>query len=354
MDFRYQSYQQRVSFSRGSGIRDLRSAAERLSATRLALIASPSAAAWAERAVDGLNVVIRVSEVTVHVPADVADRARAAIAGETADAIVAVGGGSAIGLAKAVALTSGLPIVAVPTTYSGSEITPVWGITEAGRKRTGQDLRVVPREVVYDVELTERLPPGMTVESALNGLAHCIDGLWSPTANPIDDALAGEGIRQLFTGLRQIDRDTIPRSARESLLFGGFLAGSVLAGAGTGIHHKICHVIGGATGLPHAALHAVVLPFVIAFNVPFAPGAAKRIAASIEDRDITGSFEDLYHRVQAPRSLRQLGAAEADVAALAEDVLAAIPPSNPRPVDLDSVRGLLAAAWAGSPWENVN
>ncbi|MFD5543144.1 maleylacetate reductase, partial [Streptomyces sp. NPDC127079] len=270
------------------------------------------------------------------------------------DLLVAVGGGSAIGLAKAVALTSGLPIVAVPTTYAGSEVTPVWGLTANGVKRTGTDSRVLPVEVVYDAELTVGLPARLSVESALNGLAHCVDSLWAPGTNPVNTALGTDAIRVLADGLRAIDGDRVPHEARRDLLLGAYLAGSAFASAGSGMHHKVCHVLGGAFGLPHAALHAAVLPYVLAYNVPSAPEAAERIARSLGSVDALEGMADLYDRTSSRRPLRDLGLSREDIAAVADRVLAAVPASNPRPVDIATVTHLLTAAWRGAPWREIS
>jgi alcohol dehydrogenase class IV len=354
MQFEHQTLAQHVSFSAGNGPQDLAAAVRRTGATRAFLIVSRSSAGWADTATARLPIVGRFREVLAHVPAGLAHRARAAAAMASADLVIAVGGGSAVGLAKAVALTNGLPIVAVPTTYAGSEVTAVWGLTENGVKRTGTDRRVLPVEVIYDTELTAALPTQLSTESALNGLAHCIDGLWAPGADPVNTALGADGIRILARGLRAIDGGRIPPAAREDLLLGAYLAGSAFASAGPGMHHKICHVLGGAFGLPHAALDAAVLPYVLAFNLPGAPAAAERIARSLETAHPLDGLSDLYDRTSAPRRLRDLGLSSEDVTEVSDRVLAEIPASNPRPVDITSVRHLLTAAWRGAPWQEVS
>ncbi|WP_345562368.1 maleylacetate reductase [Streptomyces plumbiresistens] len=353
-DFQHQTLAQHVSFSTGAGPRDLAAAVTRAGATRAFLIVSGSSAEWADAATARLPIAYRFGEILAHVPADLADRARIAAAKVDADLLIAVGGGSAIGLAKAVTLTNGLPIVAVPTTYAGSEVTPVWGLTDNGVKRTGTDSCVLPVEVVYDTELTARLPARLSVESALNGLAHCIDGLWAPGANPVNTALGTDAIRMLADGLRAIDGDKVQPAARRDLLLGAYLAGSAFASAGSGMHHKVCHVLGGAFGLPHAALHAAVLPYILAFNAPSAPAAAERVARSLGTADALEGMANLYDRTSSHRALRDLGLSREDIAIVADRVLAAIPASNPRPVDIATVRHLLTAAWWGAPWREVS
>lgn len=353
-DFQHRTLAQHVSFSTGGGRRDMIAAVTRTGATRAFLIASRTSAEWAETATARLPIAHRFGETLVHVPVDLAERARAAAATAGADLLIAVGGGSAIGLAKAVALTHGLPIVAVPTTYAGSEVTPVWGVTDDGVKRTGTDSRVLPVEVVYDTELTTDLPVRLSVESALNGLAHCVDGLWAPGANPVNTALGTDAIRVLADGLRAIDGVKVPSAARRDLLLGAYLAGSAFASAGSGMHHKVCHVLGGAFGLPHAALHAAVLPYILAFNARSAPAAAERIARSLGTADALEGMADLYDRTSSRRALRDLGLSREDITVVADRVLAAVPASNPRPVDIATVTHLLTAAWWGAPWQEVS
>jgi alcohol dehydrogenase class IV len=284
----------------------------------------------------------------MHVPADVAGQAREAAKEHGADALLSVGGGSATGLAKAVALTSGLPVIAVPTTYAGSEATSVWGLTEGARKTTGVDARVLPRVIVYDAELTVSLPVPVSVASGLNALAHCVDAMWGPAADPIDRALASEGIRALASGLPRVVADPAGLAGREQVLYAAYLSAAAFASAGSGLHHKICHVLGGAYNLPHAQTHAVVLPYVLAFNGPAAPEAEERIAAALGAGRALDGLEALRRELGAPRALRDYGFAESDIPAAAEAILPRVPPGNPRPVTAGDLRRLLRAAWQGA------
>jgi maleylacetate reductase len=278
------------------------------------------------------------TEVTQHVPVALAGRARAAADEHGIDVVVAIGGGSAVGLAKAIALDRPVRIVAVPTTYAGSEATNVWGLTDAGGKRTGTDDRVLPDTVVYDPALVASLPPALAAASALNAVAHCVDSFWGPAADPLDAALAAEGLRALAGGLRHPDP--------AALQYGCYLAAVAFASAGSGLHHKICHVLGGRFDLPHAATHAIVLPYVLAYNAPAAPAAAARVTAALGVADAVAGLRDLNRH--APRALHEIGLREADLPAAVEAVLPAVPPSNPRPVDAAALERLLRAAWAGA------
>lgn len=266
--------------------------------------------------------------VRVHVPAGLAESARARARSLRADCLVAVGGGSAVGLAKAVAATEALPIVAVPTTYAGSELTEVWGITEDGRKRTARNAAVAPRVVVYDPELTSTLPARVTAASGMNALAHCVEALWGPRATPVTDAFAGEGMRLLATGLRRAVASPLDPDARADALAGAWLAGESFA-AGGGLHHTLCHVLGGRFDLPHAELHAALLPYVARYLLPAAPAAGRRIAEALRVDDAAAGLFALQAELGAPGTLTELGLSLGDArtgAALAASQL----PDRPR------------------------
>ncbi|WP_229074930.1 maleylacetate reductase [Actinoplanes sp. DH11] len=335
--FTHETLPQRVVFAAGRAAAVLADETARLGARPL-LIGS-------DRAPVTLPGAARFTEVAEHVPAEVAARARAAAATHDADVLVSVGGGSATGLAKVVALSTGLPIVAVPTTYAGSEATPVWGMTENGHKTTGVDARVLPRTVVYDAALTLSLPAGLSVASGLNALAHCVDAMWAPRADPINQGLALDGIRALRDGLPRIVAEPGGLDGREQTLLGAYLAGAAFASAGSGLHHKICHVLGGMAGLPHAQTHAVLLPYVLAFNEK---AAGERLAQAFGAASAMDGLLRLYAVTRPPRALRDLGLREADIPAVVDAVLPVVPPGNPVPVTAADLSALLHRAWAGN------
>lgn len=337
---------QRVHFAPGAVAARLAEEVERLCAGPVMVIAGAGERELADRVVGQLPDVTRYEDVVMHVPADVAERARAAAAG--AEALVSVGGGSTTGLAKAVALTTGLPIVAVPTTYAGSEATSVWGLTENARKTTGSDPRVLPRAVIYDAELTRSLPTDLSMASGLNALAHCVDSMWAPSVDPIDAALATEGIRALQDGLPRVVDDPTDLEGRQATLYGAYLSAVVFSSAGSGLHHKICHVLGGTFNLPHAQTHAVVLPYVLALNAPNAPGAAARIGRGFGSEDALVGLQRLRARLDAPRALRDYGLKESDLASAVGPILAAAPADNPTPLTPDLIADLLRDAWRGA------
>jgi alcohol dehydrogenase class IV len=336
---------QRVRFAPGEAAGAVAEEVRRLEATRVMAIASD--AGRAAPVLAGVPVEVWHTEVAMHVPVEVAERARAVAAEHEADALVSVGGGSTTGLAKAVALTTGLPIVAVPTTYAGSEATDVWGLTEGGRKTTGVDRRVLPRVIVYDASLMLGLPVAVSVASGLNALAHCVDAMWGPRADPINRSLALEGIRGLRAGLPRVLEDPMEIGGREQTSYGAYLAAVAFASAGSGLHHKVCHVLGGMFDLPHAETHAVVLPYVLALNAPAAPDLAVPMAQAFGADTALGGLLALRDELGAPRSLRELGLAEADLPRAVGPIVEAAPSDNPAPVTSETVEALLRAAWEG-------
>jgi maleylacetate reductase len=326
----------RIVFGAGSFER----LAEELEPRRWLIVHGGSQAAAAERLAGrlGERCAGAFGEVRRHVPAELAERARARFAALGADGLVAIGGGSAIGLAKAIALTARAPIVAVPTTFAGSEMTAVYGLTAEGRKRTGRDEAVRPRTVVYDPELSRGLPREVAGPSAMNALAHCVDALWATGATPVSTLLAEGGARALREGLDAGDH--------ERLLYGAALAGWTFGVVGGALHHRICHLLGGAFDLPHAETHSAVLSHVTALNAPAAPEAAARLAAALGAGDLAGGVFDLARRSGAPTGLRELGLDAAEIDSVVPDVVE-LAAGNPVPLDERAARDLLRRAWAG-------
>jgi maleylacetate reductase len=343
----------RVLFGAGALDR-LPALVDALGARRVLVVASAGRPALVARiaALLGARYAGAETRAAMHVPAAVADAVGADVARTGADLLLAVGGGSPIGLAKAVALGGGPPIVAVPTTYAGSEMTPIWGVTRDGGKTTGRDERVRPRAVLYDPTLTLDLPPRTSGPSALNAVAHCIEALYAADATPLTALAAAEGLRALAASLPRVVRVPADLAARTEALHGAWLAGLALGASTMGLHHKLCHVLGGSFGLPHAETHAVVLPHAAAYNADAAPAAMAAAAGALGGGDVPAALHALVADVAAvtgaPASLRALGLREADLAHAAE-IAAAHPYPNPRPVRADAVRALLGRAWAGEP-----
>jgi maleylacetate reductase len=286
------------------------------------------------------------SDVEQHVPLEAAQRAWEAARAAGADCAVTLGGGSTTGFGKAIALEMGIPTVAIPTTYAGSEMTPIYGLTSEGRKRTGRDIRVLPRTVIYDPRLTLSLPPFLTGPSGMNALAHCVEALYAEEANPITSLMAEEGIRALVGGVPVCVAEPENLEARTEALYGAYLAGAALAVVGMALHHRICHVLGGTFGLPHGDVNSVVLPHVARFNAQAAPQALERAARAMGSDDAATALFDLAVRMGSPTTLAELGLGESDLDRVAE-ISVETPMWNPRPVSLADVRGLLDEAYHG-------
>jgi maleylacetate reductase len=321
--------------------------ADRLGAERVLLISTGSAAAAAARAAAALGPLVagRWSEVRSHVTSELAERAGQECSRLGCDLIISVGGGAATGLAKAVALRLGVPILAVPTTYAGSEVTTMWGITEGGAKTTGRSPRVLPKTVIYDPLLTLSLPPEQSAASGMNAVAHCIEGLYAPGANPVTALLALEGTRHMAAALPTVVAAPDDLDARSEALYAAYLGGLVMTEAGTSLHHKICHVLGGRYNLPHAMLHAIVLPQAVACVEARTPDPLSAAAALLGDGPAAASLYDLALKIGAPTTLSQLGMSLEDALAVAP--LAADAGSRADSFSPTDVASLLKNAFAG-------
>ncbi|MGP4007511.1 maleylacetate reductase and hydroxyquinol 1,2-dioxygenase domain-containing protein [Streptomyces sp. 4N124] len=339
----------RVIFGAGTLDR-VREEAERLGASRVMLLSGGSRALHKDterlREVLGELVTAEFAGAAMHTPVEVTEQALRLLRDRSVDCLVAIGGGSTTGLAKALAVRTDLPQVIVPTTYAGSEVTPVLGETVDGRKTTRSSPAILPETVVYDVELTLGLPVPATVTSGINALAHAVEALYSPDATPVTDAMAVEAVAAIGRALPALHDDPTDAEARAELLQAAWLAGMCLGAVGMGLHHKLCHTLGGAFGLPHAETHTVVLPHAMAYNAPAAPQAMERIARALSVPDAPAGVFDLIHRVGGPTSLRELGLAESDLDRAAE-LATAQPYPNPRELTRIGLAGLLRNAWQG-------
>ncbi|WP_426516799.1 maleylacetate reductase [Diaminobutyricibacter sp. McL0618] len=341
--FVFGSIPDQIVFEAGQARENVAREAARLNLSRVLLISSLRERGRAGEVAAGAPTVGHFTDVRQHVPIESAEAARSYALKLGVDGLLSVGGGSTTGTAKAIALTTGLPIIAVPTTYAGSEVTPVWGMTTAARKETGTDSRVLPASVVYDPRLLADLPKEIAVASALNAMAHCVEAYWAPRANPILSLFASSGIEALSRGLSTLDSDKEP--PQERLLFGALLAGLSFAGAGSGLHHKICHALGGAFDLPHAPLHAVILPHVLNFNAAAVPDVTAQIGVALGTLDPIAGLRELYARVGAPRTLKEIGLRKDQLDAAVEVVAARLPIDNPRPVTRGGIAEILGAAF---------
>lgn len=351
-NFVYTSQPARVVFGAGS-LSQLAREIDALGSTKALILSTPEQRASAERVADllGARAAGIFDRAVMHVPIETAREARELARQLGADCAVAIGGGSTTGLGKAIALDSGLPILAIPTTYAGSEMTPIYGITEGGLKKTGRDLRVLPRTVIYDPELTLSLPVGMSVTSGINAIAHAAEGLYATDGNPVMDLMAKEGIAAIARALPAIKKRADDVDARADALYGAWLCGTVLGHIGMALHHKLCHTLGGSFNLPHAETHTIVLPHALAYNAAAAPGAMQKIAEALDGNDKGSSAAqavfDLAKNNGAPVALRDIGMREADLDKACDIALQNQYP-NPRPLERKAIRQLLQDAFEGT------
>jgi len=345
--FIYNQLPGRVVFGTGA-LDHLPREIELLGAKHALVLSTPGQKARAQGLADrlGSRCAGVFPHAVMHVPIETAREARTQASRLGADCAVAFGGGSTIGLAKAIAMESWLPILAIPTTYSGSEMTAIHGITEAGIKRTGRDQGVLPRTVIYDPALTVGLPVAVTVTSACNAIAHAVEALYAQDCNPISSLMAEEGIHALAHGLPRVVKAPSDLDARSDCLYGAWLCGAVLGAVGMALHHKLCHVLGGTWNLPHAETHTVILPHAMAYNYAAARAAMRAVERALDVPQAAQGIYDLMKGLGAPLALRDIGMPETGLDRAAE-LATQQPYFNPRPVERAGIRALLDAAFHG-------
>ena len=296
----------------------------------------------------GARAVGLFAGARMHVPATTLDEASRLARDVQAKCTVSIGGGSTTGLGKALAAQYGLENVAIPTTYSGSEMTPIWGVTKSGRKVTDRDPRVVPTLTIYDPALTVSLPSGMSASSGLNALAQAVVNVATDRPNPIAAALGTEGIRVLAESLPLVVMEPNNLEARAGALYGCCVAGGAVGVGSTGLHHRLCHTLGGAFNTPHAETHAILLPHSVAYNATSAAAGTQKVADALGVRDCSLGIHELAKSLGVPTALKQLGVKESDLDRVTELALQASF-YNPEPVTADRIRALLQNAYEGSP-----
>jgi maleylacetate reductase len=348
--FVFQGTPSRVVFEWGA-LAKLPDELTKLGARRALILSTPEQRLLA----DQVNEVLKdrsagvCAQAVMHVPVEVARAAREMARELDADCCIAIGGGSTIGLGKAIALESSLPILAVPTTYAGSEMTPIFGLTEGRLKRTGRDARVLPRTVLYDPSLTLSLPPAISAASGINAMAHAVEALYAEDANPIISLMAEEAIRALGEALPVVVREPDNREMRSRALYGAWLAGSCLGAVGMALHHKLCHTLGGTFNLPHAQTHAAMLPHTAHYNHGAAPDALRRVARALGGSDAADAGPLLFGlngKLGIAAALADIGMPE-DGLDEATELACASPYANPRRLERAAIRALLQDAWQG-------
>ena len=388
-EFRYTSYAQEIIFGPGALAR-LSEAVDRFGWRRLMLCTTGSArrggrVARIEAAL-GARLAATYDRVQPHVPDSQVAEALALAVERKVDAVIGLGGGSPIGMAKALALAleeerAGrparaasptdqplIPVVAIPTTYAGSEMTAVYGVRQheggSSRKVTVADPKIAPKLVIYDPELTLDLPPELTASTGINALAHCIEALYSITRHPLSTAAALRGVRHIANALPRCYANGNDLGARSEMLMGAHLAGASLASVAMGLHHGLCHILGGTAGVPHGVANSIILPHAMRFNAsatapqPPTQGwglqAAEAMGIALNGRSAEAAVEaaaqkvyELVGHMNLPQHLRDAGVKEADLPRLAQLAFQSrTVQNNPKPItDPAQVEALLRAAW---------
>ena len=347
--FTFENLPCRVVFGSGT-LSSAGTEVERLGGKRALVLTSPQQEAQGRQLGAALGPLYAgiFPDATMHTPVEVTTRALAAMKECDADCIVALGGGSTTGLGKALALRTGVNQICIPTTYAGSEMTPILGQTENGLKTTVRDAAVLPETVIYDVDLTLTLPASLAATSGINAIAHAVEALYARDTNPVTSLMAEEGIRALARALPAIAANGDDRQARTDALYGAWLCGVCLGTVGMALHHKLCHTLGGTFDLPHAETHTIVLPHALAYNAPAVPEAAKRIARAIGAAEAARGLFDLAKGLGASMALRDIGMPESGIDK-ATDLAVTNAYWNPRPLEPAAIRDLIARAWAGEP-----
>ena len=348
--FIYNANPSRVLFGSGTSAQ----LAEEISAmgcSRALILSTPQQADLAEKTCIDIGPLATgvFTEAAMHTPVAVTCEALKTAEQTTADCLVPVGGGSTIGLSKAIALRSGLPQIAIPTTYAGSEMTPILGQTEDGVKTTQRTMKVLPEVVIYDVDLTLTLPIALSVTSGINAMAHAIEALYAENRNPVISMLAEEGIRALYRTLGIISDKPFDIKVRSDALFGAWLCGTSLGSVGMALHHKLCHTLGGTFDLPHAETHTVLLPHVTAFNAVAVP-ELDALGHKLNGTSLAVSISELAKRADAPLSLAAIGMPK-DGLDRAAKLAVSNPYFNPRTFSQGDIRELLENAFHGTPLE---
>lgn len=350
--FVYNAQAARVLFGAGT-LAQVEPEAQLLNMQRALVLCTPEQTAGAQRVAVllGGKAIGVYGKAVMHVPIEAARAACDEARRLKADGLVAFGGGSTTGLAKAIALETGLPILAIPTSYAGSEMTSIYGITDGGIKKTGKDPKVLPRTVIYDPELTMSLPPGLSITSGMNALAHAAEGLYAQDRNPMTRLMAMEGIASLAVALPLVRTTSDHIEGRALALYGAWLCGSVLGSVGMALHHKLCHTLGGSFNLPHAEVHTVVLPHALAFNASAAAQAMADLAQSLRVSNGPLGVYLLAKNNGAAVALKDIGMKASDLDPAA-DLAVRQPYWNPRPfgpAQRDEIRELLQRAFDGDP-----
>jgi len=347
MDFIYDANLPRVIFGAGARSRTGEELGRLGVSSAMIVTTPPQAHIAAEFArLVGSRAAIVYPGAQARTPTNVTEAALTAVSSVKADGVLAIGGGTAIGLSKAIALRAGLPQLVLPTTFAGAEMTSILVERERGVALAQRNRRVLPETVIYDPELASALPVPIAGPSAMNAIAHAVEALYAKDGNPLTSLMAEEAIRAVGGALPRLLADRGDKEAWTRTLYGAWLAAACLGSVGMGVHHRLCDALGGMFDLAHADIHCVMLPYTIAFNSAAAPAAMRRVAAALGGRDAASAAYDLMRQAAVQPSLKAMGLTRAALAKAADAAVAA-PCDNPRPVAVENVLELLTAAYEG-------
>lgn len=347
MQFEYSPVPSNVLFGENSAL-ELKREVEKLGASRVMIACTKGMVARVDHIIKSLGemCVAVYDKAEPHCPEHIAMAALDIFKETKADIIVAIGGGSTIGIGKAITLRTNAPLIVIATTPCGSESTPIYGMLVGNHKKTGRDRKVIAKTSIYDPILTTSMSAHLTGTIGMNSLAHCVEALYAQVKSPISDLFAHEGIKALTAGLPASIKNPTDLKAQEQVLYGGMLSGYCVTLAGIAIHHKLCHVLGGNHGIPHGESNSVVLPYAVAYNETAAPKAMEKIMNAMNSKSASGGIYNFATQINVPKSLKELGMNEADLDAAAKETVETTP-YNPKPVDIKSVREMLQQAYEG-------
>jgi alcohol dehydrogenase class IV len=345
--FEYTSFPNKVFFGEGSF-----STVAKLLANydKAFVIAGERQAACVQQLIDelGKERVIHFSNIVQHVPVELVEQARQQQVQAQTNVLVAIGGGSAIGLAKALALQNEHDIIAVPTTYAGSEMTNIWGLTTTAGKTTGRDMKVLPKYVVYDPMFTANMPTSLAATSAMNAMAHLMEAVYAHDTNPITYGYALDGMRKLREGLELLaTTKQMTIQINQLLQYGSFIAGKALCDVSMSLHHKLAHVLGGTFGLAHADVHTVLQAYVLEYQWDALSSSVQQdFKEALQHPYPPVALQTLAKNVKAPTQLKEIGFTEKDIDKAVDTVLAK-PYANPKPITKAGLEQLLQNALGG-------
>lgn len=352
--FEYNANPGRVVFGAGS-IKKLPAEIQRLGLKAPLLLSTPQQVSQlddlAKILQDGkITPAGRCTNATMHTPSQITEEAMAYLKSNSADCVVSIGGGSTIGLGKAISIRTGLPHICIPTTYAGSEMTPILGETQDGRKTTRSDPKILPGTVIYDVELTMTLPAALSATSGVNAIAHAVESLYASNTNPVIRMFALKGTASLAKSLPVIVKDPQNKDARSQAQYGAWLCGVTLGSSAMALHHKLCHTLGGSFNLPHAETHTIVLPHALSYNAPAIPKQMEELASALPDSngDAIHGLNVLLEKLNVKRALKDFGMKEEDVDKATDIAMSAQYP-NPRKLEKEQIREVIRRCWAGEP-----